>query len=105
MKSPLVFCLFFIVLLSCKEEPKTVDRLPTEPEVTQLNGEQLAKIHCASCHTFVPPQQLTKLIWKEDVLPAMGNRLGIYNGIKQPDSIYYHYFLLHLIAPLFLDAN
>lgn len=77
-----------MIFLSCKEKPNNLDKYPTEPATTNLNGQQLAEIHCAACHSYVPPQMLSKSIWKQDVLPAMGNRLGIYNGAHQPDSIF-----------------
>lgn len=43
----------------------------------EKTGEQLAKIHCASCHVFPEPALLNKKIWKENVLPAMAKQLGI----------------------------
>lgn len=82
--------LFFLVglVFSCgqkKEYDKTTfDRMP----ISDRTGKELAQIHCASCHVLVNPELLPKEIWKNDVLPAMGNRLGIYNGEHQPDSIF-----------------
>lgn len=80
----ILVCLF----ISCagKNEPKKPT--PEELPVSSLSGQELAQIHCAQCHAFVPPSYLSKTIWEFDVLPAMGNRLGIYNGSKQPDSIF-----------------
>jgi len=82
--------LFFVtgLILSCNQIKETkklaLDTLP----VSKLSDKELAHIHCASCHSFVGPETLSKIIWKNDVLPAMGNRLGIFNGEHQPDSIF-----------------
>jgi len=81
---------FFLaeLILSCNQiketEKPALDTLPA----SELSGKALAHIHCASCHSFVSPETLSKPIWKNDVLPAMGNRLGIFNGAHQPDSIF-----------------
>jgi len=56
--------------------------------VSGLSGENLAHQYCSSCHEIVGPKMLTKSIWKEDVLPAMGHRLGIYAGGIRPDSLF-----------------
>ncbi len=61
-----------------------MDGVPT----SNLNGKALAHVHCSSCHAFVKPESLPTASWRDDVLPAMGNRLGIYNGSHQPDSIF-----------------
>ncbi|MFT7250082.1 MAG: hypothetical protein ACI97P_002864, partial [Arcticibacterium sp.] len=79
---------FMLLLFSCvDEEDKTKDTV-NEIAPTGFSGKELAKIHCTNCHAFVPPHYLSKTIWEEDVLPAMGNRLGMYNGTKQPDNIF-----------------
>ncbi|SDL80807.1 FG-GAP repeat domain-containing protein [Kriegella aquimaris] len=88
MKKLIPLSLVVCLLFSCvgKNESK---KNPTEDLlVSGLSGKQLAEIHCARCHAFVPPSYLSKTMWEADVLPAMGNRLGIYNGNKQPDSIF-----------------
>ncbi|HEY8918960.1 MAG TPA: VCBS repeat-containing protein [Chitinophaga sp.] len=45
-------------------------------------GSELAQQYCASCHAFPEPRLLDKTTWEKDVLPAMGERLGInsFNG-------------------------
>ena len=83
--------LYFLaaLLFSCsgkKKESKDLEY--REIPVTNLNGNRLAEIHCSSCHLFVKPQMLPKSSWKNDVLPAMGNRLGIYKGNVRPDSLF-----------------
>jgi hypothetical protein len=40
-------------------------------------GEELAKTHCGSCHSFTEPALLDKKTWTESVLPEMGLRMGI----------------------------
>ncbi len=75
-------------VLSCNQTKETKNTVLDSPPVSGLSGEVLANIHCASCHSFVSPEILSKPIWKNDVLPAMGNRLGIFNADQQPDSIF-----------------
>lgn len=88
MKFLVLLCLAISLVFSCNQKQKAkkakFDNLP----VTNLNGKELAHIHCASCHAFVEPELLPRASWKDDVLPAMGNRLGIFNGDRQPDSIF-----------------
>ncbi len=55
---------------------------------SDLPGSALAVEHCSSCHVHVTPDQLPKEIWKNKVLPAMGHRLGIFEGDGPPDSLY-----------------
>lgn len=88
MKRSFVLYLLLLPILACVEKNKTGVSTSTELPVTDLSGEQLAKIRCAACHSFVPPDKLPKGIWKNDVLPAMGHRLGIFQGKHQPDSIF-----------------
>src|SRR5690606_28007017 len=80
--------LLLLSVLACVEKNKVKVPSPTDLPVTDLRGDQLAKIICATCHSFVPPDMLPKGIWKNDVLPAMGHRLGIFNGGHRPDSIF-----------------
>jgi len=42
-----------------------------------LNGEQLAKTYCASCHVFPEPQLLTKIEWMHRIMPSMALWLGV----------------------------
>lgn len=81
---------FFIVLgllISCN--PGNQDKeIPGEPPVSGLPGKKLATIHCSRCHAFVDPGLLPRRIWLENVLPAMGHRLGIYSGGVRPDSLF-----------------
>lgn len=82
--------LYFLagLILSCNQTKETKKSVLDSPPVSRLSGKGLAQIHCASCHSFVSPETLSKPIWKNDVLPAMGNRLGIFDGEHQPDSIF-----------------
>ncbi|WP_341228600.1 VCBS repeat-containing protein [uncultured Arcticibacterium sp.] len=82
----LVLILAFIPLIfSCVNEKEDTT---TEIAPTDFSGKELAKIHCSSCHAFVSPTFLSKTIWLEDVLPAMGHRLGIYDGDKQLNNLF-----------------
>ena len=81
--------LTFSILLtysSCSERSDQVNK--NYPKATVLTGDVLAVQHCSSCHAFVPPAMLTRQIWREDILPSMGHRLGIYQGDHQPDSLF-----------------
>lgn len=73
-------------LVACRHSEKE-GKSDALPEPTGLEGEVLAKVQCGACHEFVPPEMLPLQAWKADVLPAMGHRLGIYNGPNVPDSV------------------
>ncbi|MFK5972025.1 MAG: FG-GAP-like repeat-containing protein [Flavobacteriaceae bacterium] len=88
MKQFLYICTLISLLFSCSEKNASKKTAFDSIAVSNLSGAKLARIHCASCHAFVPPELLPKAIWKNDVLPAMGHRLGIYTGAQQPDSIF-----------------
>ncbi len=88
MKRSFALFLLLLPILACVDKSKTGAPLPAELPVTDLSGDQLAAIRCAACHSFVPPEKLPKGVWKNDVLPAMGHRMGIFNGAHQPDSIF-----------------
>lgn len=88
MKKLVLLWLLSSLLYSCAEKNESKKPTSEDLPVSGLSGKELAEIHCARCHAFVPPSYLSKTIWKADVLPAMGNRLGIYNGTRQPDSIF-----------------
>ncbi|AWW00876.1 VCBS repeat-containing protein [Arcticibacterium luteifluviistationis] len=76
------------LFFSCVNDEDETEKPGTEIAPTGFSGKELAEIHCSSCHAFVAPSFLSKTIWTEDVLPAMGHRLGIYKGTKQPDNIF-----------------
>ncbi len=69
--------LFACILLfsTCKNEnPASQQTI----ESSDLTGEELAKVRCASCHAFPSPSQLDKNSWEKGVLPQMAYRFGIY---------------------------
>ena len=76
------------IFISCSGNKTEDKRKNQEVPVSNLSGSELAKIHCGRCHAFVAPELLTKSNWKNDVLPAMGYRMGIYEGRHQPDSLF-----------------
>jgi len=41
------------------------------------DGKNLIQIHCTKCHSLVPPNALTKDVWKYHTLPLMGPYLGM----------------------------
>lgn len=78
-----IYILFLLpTILSCNRTSEA-NRSDTREE----DGAKLAARYCTSCHAFVPPEKLIKSSWKEDVLPAMGNRLGIYKNNKQRETL------------------
>ncbi|KKN84084.1 hypothetical protein LCGC14_0292910 [marine sediment metagenome] len=88
MKKLVLLSILACLLFSCVGKNELKKPSPKDIPISNLSGRELAQIHCARCHAFVPPSYLSKAIWKTDVLPSMGNRLGIYNGSGQPDSIF-----------------
>lgn len=55
---------------------------------SKLSGEELSVKYCTTCHAYVTPESLPKTTWRDDVLPAMGHRLGMYKGGVRPDSLF-----------------
>ncbi len=60
-----------LLLLACNNDIDRINRVK--------RGSELAQQYCASCHAFPEPRLLDKTTWEKDVLPAMGERLGINN--------------------------
>ena len=65
--------------IACK--PKQEEKLPLV--ASNKTGEELAKIHCASCHSFPEPSALPKEIWLKNVLPKMALRFGYGDYMKE----------------------
>ena len=59
---------------------------------TIADGKNLVKLHCTRCHALVPPNAITKEIWKIHALPSMAKYVGVavYGGVQyfqnNPDS-------------------
>ena len=81
---------FVFILFACtgRKELETNHIPAVVPSA--LSGNVLAVTHCGRCHDFVEPGALPRSSWKDDVLPSMGHRLGIYKGDHQPDSLFGH---------------
>lgn len=96
MRRVLPIIILTYLFLSCSDGRKnTRDDAMSEEEnlrdtlvASGLSGQELAAAHCSTCHAFVPPESLTKTAWKEDVLPIMGQRLGIYAEGFRPNSVF-----------------
>ncbi len=88
MKQYLPVLIFQVALFACagRKEPESVLAPTFAPSL--LSGAELAVTHCSRCHAFVEPGALPRSSWKEDVLPSMGHRIGIYKGDHQPDSLF-----------------
>lgn len=74
-----IFICFFalILLIQCTKES----------ERNAPNGEKLANQYCGNCHLVPKPDELTKTIWKDYVLPRMGYMHGIYPQPEIRDSL------------------
>ncbi len=57
----------------CKDKVKTFQ--PTGDTIA--DGKKLVEQYCTSCHQLVPPDFLTKDVWKYHTLPTMAHRLGL----------------------------
>lgn len=50
----------------------------TPPLMAQpINGPELARTYCGSCHVFPEPRLLTKVQWTHHIMPSMATALGI----------------------------
>lgn len=88
MRQLIPLCIVLYLLVSCTAKKQNDTTQFEEPPVSGRSGKELAVAHCSRCHGFVSPELLTKTIWKEDVLPAMGYRMGIYSSGIRPDSLF-----------------
>lgn len=81
-----LFAILLIVFLfeNCKNEQQQPEN---KLEPSGLAGEELAKIHCASCHLFPGPSELSKDQWEKGVLPQMAYRFGIYENNERSTLI------------------
>ncbi len=71
-------------------DDSVVQAMPATESVppSGLSGQDLSLTYCSSCHAYVNPDALSRAAWKDDVLPAMGFRLGMYPRGKRPDSLF-----------------
>jgi hypothetical protein len=74
MRQVIGILILAILTFSCG---KNQNQATSPPEESNLSGEELAKIHCSSCHKYPDPGQLPTAFWVNSVLPNMGYRLGI----------------------------
>jgi hypothetical protein len=75
MKKTFYLALLFWIAVGCVGRHQK--EAPQAPLPTHLSGQQLAAIHCGSCHLFPDPQLLNKSVWEKGVLPEMAYRLGV----------------------------
>ena len=98
MRRQILFCVLLSIVTACSDSgknDKVVSQQVPRPKssakeslpVSTLSGKELSIAHCSGCHAYVDPKLLPKAAWRDDVLPAMGHRLGIYNGAR-PDSLF-----------------
>jgi hypothetical protein len=87
MKQLIPFCILLYLFISCTTRKENAKVEFKDVAVTRLSGQELSVTHCSRCHAFVSPGLLPKSSWKK-VLPAMGHRMGIYDGGFRPDSLF-----------------
>ena len=83
----IIICALYLTLTSCQRKIESDKSLGEISSTTDFSGFELAQKYCSSCHTFVDPELLPKSIWRNNVLPDMGNRLGIYEHKNYRDSL------------------
>ena len=99
MRRQILLCVLLSLVIACSNsgkndkvvshqvplpKPSAKESLP----VSTLSGKELSIAHCSGCHAYVDPKLLPKAAWRDDVLPAMGHRLGIYSDGVRPDSLF-----------------
>ena len=65
----------------------TLYLLPTCQKEPDLSGEQLAQIHCTSCHALPQPTDLNRATWQNYVLPRMAQFMGIYETPQEREML------------------
>ena len=70
MDCKLLFLLGFLLFTACNQSSS----------IKHPEGKKLAEKHCQSCHLLPSPKELDRSRWKNDVLPNMGERMGINTG-------------------------
>jgi len=68
--------LFFILSLFTLFFSQCNNGLPKN----EINGKALAAQYCTNCHQLPLPSDLNKVLWKNHVLPKMGNFMGFYSS-------------------------
>jgi hypothetical protein len=74
----LLFGFAACISLICCESRYRNKSYASIPDSNIDKGEQLAAVHCASCHAMPEPALLDVDSWEQGVLPQMGPRLGIF---------------------------
>ena len=70
-----------------QQESNTEKGLEPVPQELILQGNNLSRQYCVQCHLYTPPDLLPKHIWKNEVLPKMGNYHGFYQQKKREELI------------------
>ncbi|WP_422104319.1 FG-GAP repeat domain-containing protein [Winogradskyella sp.] len=60
----------------------------TTNDISALDGAQLSKIYCGSCHEYPEPQLLDVDTWKNYMLPRMGYMYGIYKTSEEYEVLF-----------------
>lgn len=87
MRLLIPICSILYLLTSCTAKKQNGQTRVDDVPASGLSGKELSVAHCGRCHAVVGPELLTRAVWQE-VLPAMGHRMGIYSGGVRPDSLF-----------------
>lgn len=67
----------FVCILSCAAGAVVNNSCRNEKTAQPQTGEELAALHCGSCHLPVKPEMLDSATWVNGVLPSMARKMGI----------------------------
>ncbi len=83
-----IVLIFILIVSGClpKKEKSDLEKLQLikNTVTNNLSGKELSELYCGACHMLPVPSLLEKDIWKSNVLPHMGTRMGIRDAIKDP---------------------
>ena len=85
LRVPIVLIVLFLVFLFsfCKNETQT-NLLNDYSDQLSMSGQELAKIHCGSCHVYPEPELLDQRTWRNSVLPQMAKYYGLESSAPNP---------------------
>lgn len=108
-KLTVVFLLLILVslfqLIACGTKRKQKLSNSNLKSAEFLKGEQIAKVHCSSCHVYVPPEMLDRISWPR-VLSVMAIEMAKKNYvIKQEEWIKVQQFYLNQSPKFFFSST
>lgn len=89
-----IIIFIFCTLFSCKNESSYSkqdsknESITSTNDLSSMNGEDLSKIFCGSCHVYPKPELLDVDTWKNYMLPRMGYMYGIYETAEEYEALF-----------------